>query len=98
VSPVPTKYHRDVQRCIKKDGYLYSFDLAPFTRQGLDSQYVRNGHVYIYNPWVIEHDQLYGGESMPLIIDGPTISIDTPDDWAEAERILIEREGDRRHE
>jgi CMP-N-acetylneuraminic acid synthetase len=67
-------------------------------RQGLDPAYYRDGHVYIFRPDVIDNGLLYGDHTVALIIDGPTISIDTPEDWAEVERILIEREGDRRHE
>jgi CMP-N-acetylneuraminic acid synthetase len=104
VSPVPTKYHRDVQRGLNYPGYRnpgylnYGFDNVPALRQELGPRYIRNGYVYVFNPGVIDDGLLYGDESMPLTIDGPTISIDTPEDWAEAERILIEREGDRRHE
>jgi CMP-N-acetylneuraminic acid synthetase len=99
VSPVPTKYHCDVQRSVGDDGFFSStFDTTPGLRQALVPLYVRNGYVYVFNPDSVDYGLFYGYRSMPLIIDGTTISIDTPEDWAEAERILIEREGDRRHE
>lgn len=78
------------------DGLLRPFlpDGARLTRrQDARPAYSRDGTVYAC--WRATLDRwgtIYGERCLPLIVDAAdSLSIDTPDDWAEAERRLAER-------
>jgi CMP-N,N'-diacetyllegionaminic acid synthase len=78
------------------DGLLRPFlpDGAPLTRrQDARPAYSRDGTVYAC--WRATLDRwgtIYGERCQPLIVNAAdSLSIDTPDDWAEAERRLAER-------
>ena len=78
------------------DGVLRPFlpDGARLTRrQDARPAYSRDGTVYAC--WRATLDRwgtIYGERCQPLIVDAAdSLSIDTPDDWAEAERRLAER-------
>jgi hypothetical protein len=51
---------------------------------------VRDGTVYAF--WrrtLVDHGSIYGRDCRPLVIDtAESVTIDTPADWAEAERRL----------
>ena len=59
-------------------------------RQDARVAYVRDGTVYAF--WrrtLVEHGSIYGRDCRPLVVDtAESVTIDTPADWAEAERRL----------
>jgi CMP-N-acetylneuraminic acid synthetase len=59
-------------------------------RQDARIAYVRDGTVYVcWRRTLVEQHSLYGADSRPLIIPAAeSLTIDTPEDWAEAERRL----------
>jgi len=63
-------------------------------RQDARAAYARDGTVYAFRRSTLERfGNIYGENCRPLIIDPrESLSIDSPADWNEAERILIERE------
>jgi len=82
---------------ITGEGYLDFFlpEGANFTRrQDVPLAYTRNGVVYLTRSEVLlgngaESGSIYGNRCTPLVIEGhETISIDTQEDWQEAEAAL----------
>jgi CMP-N,N'-diacetyllegionaminic acid synthase len=59
-------------------------------RQDARSAYSRDGTVYAFRRDTLErHESIYGSDCRPLVISAAeSLSIDTPDDWAMAERAL----------
>jgi CMP-N,N'-diacetyllegionaminic acid synthase len=66
-------------------------------RQDVRPAYYRDGTVYAFRRDTIERfGNIYGDRCLPLVIDAAeSLSIDTPEDWAAAERILAAREAGR---
>ena len=66
-------------------------------RQDATTAFMRDGTCYAFHRRTVErHGNIYGHRSRPLIIPASeTQSLDTPEDWAEAERRLREREATR---
>ena len=66
---------------------------APSRRQDCGHSYVRDGTCYAFHRRTVEqHGTIYGDRVKPLIIPASeTQALDTPADWAEAERRLRER-------
>jgi CMP-N-acetylneuraminic acid synthetase len=66
-------------------------------RQDVRPAYYRDGTVYAFKRQTIERfGSIYGDRCVPLLIDArESLSIDSPDDWAQAERILSAREAGR---
>lgn len=66
-------------------------------RQDARPAYYRDGTVYAFRRHTIERfGNIYGDRCVPLLIDGrESLSIDSPEDWARAERILSAREAGR---
>ena len=64
-------------------------------RQDVRPAYYRDGTVYAFRRDTIERfGNIYGDRCLPLVIDaGESLSIDSPEDWAEARRILEARWG-----
>ena len=62
-------------------------------RQDARPAYSRDGTVYAFRRDTLHrHNSIYGPDCRPLVIDAAeSLSIDTPRDWAEAERLLGER-------
>jgi CMP-N-acetylneuraminic acid synthetase len=62
-------------------------------RQDARPAYSRDGTVYACWRTTIERfDSIYGDRCVPLTVDAAdSVSIDSPDDWAAAERRLAER-------
>ncbi len=62
-------------------------------RQDARAAYVRDGTVYAF--WLttlVRHGSIYGSRCLPLIVPADeSITIDTPGDWAAAERLLQDR-------
>jgi len=63
-------------------------------RQDVPPAYYRDGTIYLTRTsTVTDRHDLYGPRCVPLVLDAKeTLSIDTPDDWERAERMLQERE------
>ncbi|HXG87681.1 MAG TPA: acylneuraminate cytidylyltransferase family protein [Vicinamibacterales bacterium] len=64
-------------------------------RQDARPAYVRDGTVYCFRRETLtRHGNLYGADCRPLLIAAEeSLTIDTPDDWSEAERRLALRAG-----
>jgi CMP-N,N'-diacetyllegionaminic acid synthase len=78
------------------DGVLRPFlpeGLRIVRRQDARPAYSRDGTVYAFRRATIERfGNIYGEVCQPLILDAAeSLSIDSPADWAEAERVLAER-------
>jgi CMP-N,N'-diacetyllegionaminic acid synthase len=83
-------YHHCCE-CI--DDGLWPLEFPP-RRQDLQPMYRRDGTVYaFYRKTVQRFGNIYGQYASPLIIPASeTQALDTPEDWAEAERRLRERD------
>jgi len=94
VLPVPSEcnpawvYFRDSRGFLR----LTNGDDNPIPRrQDLPRAYFRDGSVYVTRTAVIEGGSLYGSRVLSYIADGTChVNIDTPEDWARAERLLDE--------
>ena len=66
-------------------------------RQDARPAYSRDGTVYACRRQTLERfGNIYGEQCQPLVIDpAESLSIDSPADWRNAERLLIERERER---
>lgn len=64
-------------------------------RQDARPAYVREGTVYcLWRKTLADHHSIYGANCRPLVIPaGESLTIDTADDWQEAERRLAARVG-----
>jgi len=62
-------------------------------RQDARAAYSRDGTVYAFRRDTLSrYNSIYGPDCRPLVIDAEeSLSIDTPRDWADAERLLAER-------
>jgi CMP-N,N'-diacetyllegionaminic acid synthase len=64
-------------------------------RQDARRAYVRDGTVYAF--WtrtLVEQGSIYGARCLPLVVNAAeSITIDSPADWDEAERLLRQRSG-----
>ena len=64
-------------------------------RQDARPAYARDGTVYAF--WtrtLLEQGSIYGRRSLPLVVDSAeSVTIDTPDDWEAAERMIRRRSG-----
>ena len=64
-------------------------------RQDARRAYVRDGTVYAF--WrrtLVEQGSIYGARCLPLVVNpAESITIDSPADWDEAERLLRQRSG-----
>jgi CMP-N-acetylneuraminic acid synthetase len=62
-------------------------------RQDARPAYARDGTVYAFRRSTLERSGgIYGDDCRPLLIDASdSLSIDSPADWAEAERLLTGR-------
>ena len=62
-------------------------------RQDARTAYVRDGTVYAFwRATLTRHASIYGQRCLPLVVPAEeSITIDTPGDWAAAERVLQDR-------
>lgn len=99
VSPTPPKYHPLKQLRIESDGRLGLFDsrgAAIVARQQLEPVYQRNGVAYgLSRRAVIEYGTILPERSAAVVLEEGLVSIDTLDDFAEAERRLADRSPER---
>lgn len=96
VTEIPRTYHPAWQFTVE-GGRLYQWpvdDDRPERRQELEPTYVRDGTVYAFwRKTVDQYGTIYGQDVRPLVIPAEeTCALDTPADWAEAERRLRERD------
>lgn len=92
VTHVPLSYHPEKQMRVSPEGHL-DFWLPSgkeiIARQQLSSSYVRNGVSYVIRKHLLtEHESLLGKNAVAMIIEGPQVSIDTPEDLAFAEDLF----------
>lgn len=96
---VPKCYHPSWQIRADERGFrraMGSGMVFPPRRQLLDQTYIRDGTVYAFWRYTVKtYGSLYGQVGRPLIIPAhETCSLDTPDDWDQAEaRLRARREG-----
>jgi CMP-N-acetylneuraminic acid synthetase len=64
-------------------------------RQDVRPAYYRDGTVYAFRRDTVDRfGDIYGDRCLPLVIDArDSLSIDSPEDWAAAQRMLAAREG-----
>lgn len=60
-------------------------------RQDARPAYTRDGTVYVFRREVIAGGDLYGSDCRPLLVPGSeSITLDSPSDWSDAERLLTQ--------
>jgi N-acylneuraminate cytidylyltransferase len=64
----------------------------PPRRQELRPAYHREGSVYVTRTSVLRGGSLYGTRLLTVDVEGPTVNIDTLDDWDRAEQMAAERQ------
>jgi CMP-N,N'-diacetyllegionaminic acid synthase len=70
------------------DGTLRYSSKMPTRRQECEPSYYRDGTVYVVKPAWITARRMYGRRSLPLLIpEHESCTLDTEDDWAQAERM-----------
>lgn len=102
VVPVPKDLCPHYLMKIEDDGFLAYFmpDGPRFTRrQDVPQAYRRDGTLFVTRASVIrEQRSFYGARCVPYVLSpGESMNIDTPDDWAEAERRLALLKENARH-
>jgi CMP-N,N'-diacetyllegionaminic acid synthase len=94
VSPTDSKAHPLKQLVVRDDllGFYDERGAQVVARQQLDTLYHRNGVAYaITRACLLEHGDIRGRRSAPLIIEEPMVSIDTLWDFAVVEWLLQKR-------
>lgn len=91
VTPVPLHMCPDYVMKITEGGELTNFlpeGASVRRRQDVRPAYTRDGTVYCFRAaTVLRYGDIYGNRCVPVVIDPVhSINIDTPEDWAEAER------------
>lgn len=71
---------------------LAESEVAP-RRQSLPPTYHRDGSVYVTRVAAVNAGSLYGAKSLAWVVDSPTVNIDEPADWKEAERFIAHSSG-----
>jgi len=98
VSPTDLKHH-PLKQLTLEDGRLEYFDprgAAIVARQQLAGVYHRNGAAYAFSrACILEQRTIMGERRGAVVIDGPSLSIDTNEDFEKAEKILRLGEGGR---
>jgi CMP-N-acetylneuraminic acid synthetase len=92
---VPHIYHPRSVMKLGAEGYLKAFlgeDVMPLRRQDKEPVYARNGAaIYITRRERLQ-EYIFGGNLLPYFMDpADSIDIDTEADFAQAERIMLER-------
>jgi CMP-N,N'-diacetyllegionaminic acid synthase len=89
VTAVPVKYHSELQMVEGRRYYgLQGKGLRVVNRQSLPQHFVKSGHCYAVTTKSFMTHGLFGKRCYPILIDGPHINIDTPEDLEEARRLL----------
>ena len=90
VRPVPTDHHPDWVYRLGDDGELTLFngeDEPRTRRQDLAPAFHRDGAVYVTRAEVVRAGSLYGRRTVAVLADGPSVNIDTEDDFRRAEEL-----------
>jgi CMP-N,N'-diacetyllegionaminic acid synthase len=97
VSATDLKYHPLKQLAVGEGGAMSYFDPAGariVARQQLQPVYHRNGVAYAFTrACLLEQETIMGARSAAVVLDEPMVSIDTLDDFRQAERELERRGG-----
>jgi CMP-N-acetylneuraminic acid synthetase len=97
-SVVPVPLHLSPDYLVRvEDGEVHPFlkgGERVTRRQDARAAYVRDGTVYAFwRETLISHGTIYGAHCRSLVIPpGESVTIDTAEDWAEAERLWQERD------
>jgi CMP-N-acetylneuraminic acid synthetase len=95
VTETDLKYH-PLKQLTCKEGRLDLFDQrgrAIIARQQLEPIYHRNGVAYVMTrDCILEQRTILGASAGALVLDGPSVSIDTLDDFVKVEAILRARQ------
>lgn len=95
--PVPAEHHPYWTWLVQPDGTLSSLVAGdpPPRRQDLPPAVHREGSVYVATVALVEaRRSLYGNRVVAFEIDpARSVNIDTPDDWARAERLIAASQG-----
>ncbi|MFU8831234.1 MAG: cytidylyltransferase domain-containing protein [Wenzhouxiangella sp.] len=95
VSPTDLKSHPLKQMTVDENGRMAYFDpqgAEIIARQQLKPVYHRNGVAYaLRRETLLDHSSLLGERAGALVIEEPQVSIDTLDDVARVEAVLLER-------
>ena len=96
VSPTDLKYHPLKQLMLGDDGAMVYCDLRGETiiaRQQLNPVFHRNGVAYAYTrECLLGQKVVKGKRTAAVVIDEQMISIDTPEDFEQVERLLRQRD------
>ena len=96
LSPTDPTFHPLKQLKLSEDNELSFFDpigIGVIARQQLSAAYHRNGVAYaLRSDFLTRADSLYAeGKTLGVVVDGPHISIDTPEDLALVEAALLQK-------
>lgn len=95
VTKVDKKYHPKKSLRLASDGTLGHYvEAGKFivARQQLSDTYIRNGAAYAFTrECLLVQQTIMGKRSAAVVIDEPLVNIDTPEDLAEAERLMRAR-------
>lgn len=95
VRQIPFDHHPDWALVTDDDGlarWATGGTEPPPRRQELRPAYHREGSIYVTRTSVLRSGSLYGSRLLAVTVDGPTVNIDTLDDWARAEQMAAERQ------
>jgi CMP-N-acetylneuraminic acid synthetase len=94
VTPTPSTYH-PAKQLVVTDGALSFYEQrggAIVARQQLEPVFHRNGAAYAFTrACLLEQRTIMGARTTAVVIDEPTISIDTVEDFERAEDFLVRR-------
>jgi len=93
IRPTPAELHPDWAYDLGPDSslHLHNGELEPIRRrQDLPPAFHRDGAVYVTRADVIRAGSLYGTDGRGLVATGPSVNIDTLEDFAAAERVAVE--------
>jgi CMP-N-acetylneuraminic acid synthetase len=92
VTPVPVRFHPTKQFRVDPDGVAHRVtpDLAmPVRRQDVMETFVQNGAVYAFRTTMFrQRASIFGFAPRAIVVTTPMVNIDTPEDLAEARRLL----------
>jgi len=95
VSPVPVSYHPLKQFEIGTGGaarFVMNKASANVNRQSLTTTYIRNGLAYaVSTAAFLTQNSIHGTSAEAIVVDEPVVSIDNPDDFEAAEKLLAKQ-------
>lgn len=94
---IPFHHHPDWALITGDDGFArWATGLSepPPRRQALSAAFHREGSLYVTRTEVLRRGSLFGPRILPIEVAGPTVNIDTPDDWVLAEQLAANQHPD----